>query len=244
MRNTKILMVFILIIFTVVQVSALKINIVTEHYPPYNYEEDGKITGPSTEIIEEIMKRAGFEYEIKVFPWARAYKEAQNKENTLIYSIGRNEEREDLFQWGKPIVDYDIYFYKMKARDDIQLSTIKDIGKYKIGVVRDDFRTQELQAKGFSDNLKIGNNDTFNTKKLYGGRIDLVPLTELNAVWLAKMNGLDPSKLEKTISLIETDLYFAFSKNTDQEIVNKCKNAFNSMVKDGTHKKILKPYLK
>ncbi|MCP4160824.1 MAG: hypothetical protein GY760_12190 [Deltaproteobacteria bacterium] len=40
-------------------VYAESLEIVTEEFPPFNYTENGKITGCSTEVVEAVLKEAG-----------------------------------------------------------------------------------------------------------------------------------------------------------------------------------------
>ena len=43
-------------------VLADRVTVVTENYPPYNYEHDGKISGLSTDIVKRIMEESGLDY--------------------------------------------------------------------------------------------------------------------------------------------------------------------------------------
>lgn len=76
-----------------------EIRIVTEELPPYNMTQDGQITGMSTEVVQAVLKEVGMSAPIQSMPWARAYDIALNSENTLIYSITRTRQRENLFKW-------------------------------------------------------------------------------------------------------------------------------------------------
>ena len=76
-------------------ISGETLTIVTEDYPPYNYMENGRITGFSTEIVEAIVRKAGLQGIPKMYPWARAYMMVQNDKDVLIYTITRNQEREE-----------------------------------------------------------------------------------------------------------------------------------------------------
>jgi len=67
--------------------------IVTEELPPYNYQEDGVAKGLSTEVVQAVLAETGLEAEIQFYPWARRYIMAQNRTNTLIYSMARIQER-------------------------------------------------------------------------------------------------------------------------------------------------------
>src|SRR5512136_411438 len=88
------------------------ITIVTEEFPPYNYQDNGKLIGVSTEVVEAVLKQLPeITVEFKVYPWARAYKNALENPNTLIYSLGFNEKRRDLFKWVGVIAPAEFYLF-------------------------------------------------------------------------------------------------------------------------------------
>lgn len=80
-----------------------------------------------------------------IYPWARAYQMAQDAPNVLIYSIGRNEQREALFKWVGVIAPYDVYLYRLKSRPEVKVLSMNDIRNYRVGAVRDDIRAQHLE---------------------------------------------------------------------------------------------------
>ena len=228
-----------------------KIIAVTEEYPPYNFTDQGKITGLSTEVVETMLKKAQVDYLLTSYPWARAYKMAQEDNNVLIYSIGRSEQREKMFKWVDVIAPYDIYLFKLKERKDIVIKSLNDAKKFKIGVVQDDVRAQFLQAEGFpvstgNAGIEITAKDESNIKKLEAKRIDMFPIDEVACSYLAKLNGIDFGKLDKAFKIdkLSSGLYVAFSLKTPDATVAKCKKALDEMKKDGSYQKILDKYLK
>jgi len=224
---------------------AQKITVVTEEYPPYNYMNDDKqVVGISTEVVKEALRRAHLEYTIDLYPWSRAYKMAQEEANVLIYSIGRNEKRETLFKWVDFIAPYDVYLYKLKTRTDIRATDLDGLKRYTIGSVRHDIRAQYLEKQGMK--LELVPDDHANAKKLDHGRIDLFPIDELGMVSLFRREGLDPESLAKVMKLdaLPSGLYMAFSLQTTDEVVNKCKAALAEMRKDGTLDRIRSKYLR
>jgi len=248
MKFTKTLLSLILAIGLASPAIAQTIEVVTEQYPPYNYTEGGKIIGASTEVVEEVLKRAGITYTLTSYPWTRAYKMAMEKANVLIYSIGRNEKREKLFKWVDIIASYNIYLFKLKSRGDITLNSIEDAKKFKLGGVRDDVRTQYLEKQGFAAGKEIDlvKNDELNIKKLKAGKIDLFPIDENGMAYLAKQSGFSMDDFDKALYIEELSagLYMAFSTNTDDSVVNKCKEELKKLKDDGTHAKIQSKYLK
>jgi polar amino acid transport system substrate-binding protein len=84
------------------------------------------------------MKSNGEEYEIRLMPWARAYKQIINKPNKILFSMTRTPQREYLFKWVGPIANNSFVFY---ARSDskITINSLEDAKdeKYKVGTYLD-----------------------------------------------------------------------------------------------------------
>ncbi|MBL7176955.1 MAG: transporter substrate-binding domain-containing protein [Desulfobacteraceae bacterium] len=99
--------VFFLTMYSLATADAVpKFTIYTENYKPYNFEKDGKIQGIAVELLTQMLEKAGSSQtlaDIKLVPWARGYDAVQKNEKTLLFSITRTEEREDLFKWVCPI---------------------------------------------------------------------------------------------------------------------------------------------
>mgnify|MGYP000378818409 CR=1 FL=1 len=230
---------FAILLASTSSVWAEKVLVVTEEFAPYNFtDETGNITGLSTEIVREVLKRAKLDHAIESQPWARAYRTAQDNSNVAIYSIGRNEEREKLFQWVGVVATWDMYLYKLKSRTDVQASKVADLKSYILGGVRDDVRTMYLLKEGFA--VDIVTDDINNIKKLQIGRIDAFATDEMALMALAKKAGVDFNSMEKLLKLdkLSTGLSMAFSLKTPEETVEKCRVALESMKKDGSFNKI------
>jgi len=115
-----------------------KILAVTEEFAPFNYTENGKVTGYSTRVVEEMFRRAGLAYELNSYPWSRTYKLAQTLPNVVIFTMARTPEREKEFQWIGALAKRKLYLYKLASRKDIQVEGIADAKKYWTSANRDD----------------------------------------------------------------------------------------------------------
>ncbi len=73
--------------------------VMTEQFPPFNFQEDNTVKGLSTQIIRKLMEEAHLKYRIELVPWKRAYNTALNRPNTLIYTMAKTESRKDKFHW-------------------------------------------------------------------------------------------------------------------------------------------------
>lgn len=78
--------------------------LLTEENPPFNYldPESGTVTGPSADLVREIMRRAGVAYEIRLLPWNRAIRLAEEAPDTCVFSMNPTPEREPRFRWLVP----------------------------------------------------------------------------------------------------------------------------------------------
>lgn len=231
------LLLITLFFLTVQSLPAAELTILTENLPPLNYLKDGKLIGPSVEIVQEIQKRVGSTAEIKVLPWSRAYKIALKDENVILFGTTQTESRKDTFKWaGALSTKKDI----LLARKDsgITLSSLEDARKVtRIGTLRDDTREQLLQSHGFT-NLESVSDEQKNAKKLAMGRIDLWAYKKPGYRKVCELAGIDHTLFEEVFHLREIDVSIAFSKQTPDTTVERWRRAYNELLTDGTIKKI------
>lgn len=204
------------------------ITIVTEDFPPYNYVENGHLSGTASMLIKDILLELDMpDQEITLLPWARAYQTALTDENVLIYSIIRCEERESDFKWVGKIGDLKMCFIKLKIRDDISVTSIEDLKKYRIGLTRDTAPDHILKKYGIEASEKLSRDDQV-INMLLAGRIDVLPAYGHTFKLLINRLGYSKGLFEKVYCLDkeEKELYIAFSNKTSDEIVEKFKRAF------------------
>jgi polar amino acid transport system substrate-binding protein len=84
-NNVPYLLLIIAMVFSDEALSA-KLNIVTEHFPPFQIVESNTITGLSSEIIKATLKTAQFSYNLSAYPWSASYQQALKQANTCIYT--------------------------------------------------------------------------------------------------------------------------------------------------------------
>lgn len=212
---------------------AEELTILTENLPPLNYLEDGKLVGPSVEIVKEIQRRIGSTEPIMVYPWARAYKIALDEENIVLFGMTQTKQRQELFKWVGPLaVKRDILVAKKGT--NFKISSLEDAKKVKrIGTLRDDTREQLLKSKGFK-NLESVSDEQKNAQKLALGRIDLWAYKKPGLHTVCRLAGVDPDELEEVYHLRQIEVSIAFSKKTPDMVVARWKQAYEAMKKDGT----------
>ncbi len=244
---TLIISIFIPCSFALGQ-NADDILFMTEDYPPYNFREDGKLKGISVDLMVLMLQKLNSKLsrdDIELHPWAHGYHWIQKKPNTCLFAMTRTKEREKLFKWVGPFAPETIVLFALK-RKKIIINSIEDLYKYKIGVVRDDIAELFLRQKGVSvDKIDRVAYPLQNARKLSAGRIDMWAYGEPVGLWIIKKNGLNSQNFEIVYQLgVAGDNYFAFHKETSDELIQRFQKAFDELKKEGRYKAILDNYLK
>ncbi len=227
---------------------AIELTILTENYPPYNYSEDenGKVTGFTTELVEAILKETGNEHlTIELYPWKRAYVMVQKEPNILLFTMARTKERDDLFKWVGPVAERVQWMWKLKKRTDMNIKTLKDAENYTVTVVPDSAVYQYLVSQGFTDGkqLKPVPDGDLSTKKFLIGRDDLLFDTKLGMVYRLKLMGKSTDLVEPVLALPSTgNYYLAFSLRTPDSTVSLFQEVLDDLKSNGTFDRILQKY--
>ncbi len=216
-------------------------RIITEEFPPYNHTEDGKISGISTGIVRELLKRIGHPDNMEVLPWSEGYNLAQTEDNVILFSTTRSPMREKLFKWVGPLVPNNTVFFARKG-SGISIKTLDDAKLVKsIGVYKDDFAELLLKKKGFTNlDAVLGNKE--NVEKLINGKIDLWIANELTGKHLASEEGFG-GKIEKVYEVQEDFMYMAFSKTTPDVVIENWQMILDKIKSDGTYAQILSNWI-
>ncbi len=196
------------------------LKIITEDWPPYNYEENGEIKGFSAEIVQAILKELKLSYEIQILPGARGEKLLEAGSRVMNFSLFRTAERENHYKWIGPIAEDSIYFYKKKG-SPLRIQTLEDAkGANRVACRHKGLVLSVLQKEGFT-NLDLTTKPEGIIRKVTMGVADLsASETPLGVKYWLRTTGLPADTLERTpVKLLEFPLYIACSKDIpDQEI--------------------------
>jgi polar amino acid transport system substrate-binding protein len=220
--------------------------LLTENFPPYNMAINGKnfareenINGIAVDIIREMFKRAGIQYNLSLrFPWDRIYKLALEKPDYGVFVTARLPEREALFKWVGPIGPDD---WVLLGRSDstITLSSLEEAKQYKVGAYKGDAIAEHLVEKGLEPITAL--RDQENAKKLMAGQIDLWASGDPAGRYLAKQEGI--TGLKTILRFDSAQLYLALNKEVSDEVVQKLQAELDKMRSEGLVDDILNNYL-
>jgi len=255
MRNRIVVFIFsvLLIFFAAMPSYVYSQNIddivfITENYPPYNFEKDGKLHGISVELLLLIFQKLNARQsrnDIALKPWARGYNALLKNKNTCLFSAVRTPERENLFKWVGPIAETTISLIARKDKN-IVIKSEQDLLRYKIGAVIDDVGEQLLVKAGIElKNLdRIGGINVIprSIKKLNKGRFDAWAYVEDVALWGIQKNGFAANDYEVVYRLGKGELYYAFHKSTADALIKDLQRALDDLKKEGELQTILNKY--
>lgn len=213
-----------------VNAQAAPLEVLTEDAPPFNMlNSEGQVTGLSTEIVQELFKRAGVDYRISLLSWKRAYVRTRNTANTALYSTTRTPEREQLFKWVGPLVTSHWALFAM-ADSPLNITELNAARHYPIGGYENDALARYLWTQGFTQ-LKLVHNERENLQRLENGSIKLWATGEHLAPYIARQEGT--AALKMLFTFREVQMSLAFHKSTPDELINRLNATLELMRKEG-----------
>jgi len=223
--------------------SDTSIALYTEEQPPYNFiNNQGFVSGSSTEIVKEIAKRSGDKISITLVTWQNGIDSVMKKPGSALFSTVRTPERESEFKWVGPISTVELVVY---GRADFQnttsnISDLKNSGP--IAVVRNDVREDILKENGLT-NLIILPDDYACIEALVSKKASLWFGTSDIFAQSSKTLSFGPDSFKKVCIYMKGDLYIAFNNRTPEIIIQRWQTALETMNADGTLEMIVKSYL-
>lgn len=209
---------------------AVKVRVIAEDFPPYNYvDEKGAVVGQCTEIVRATMSKMGQDLTIEVLPWEQAYELLQKEPNIALYSTARTPDRENMFLWVGPLVNYEKYLYARKG-SGIRINSLADIKNVRaIAGVKNEAGMQSVIDQGGKVIYAATGYEAL--KKLVDGSADLCLAPGADLSVTAKKAGINLDDIEPVFLLHKLDFYIAFNKNTPPAIVHQWQQALDSLRK-------------
>ncbi|MBA6251497.1 MULTISPECIES: ABC transporter substrate-binding protein [unclassified Colwellia] len=216
------------------------IQVVSEIYPPYQViNENGDLGGLSADKVKLLFHHSSIDYQVKIYPWARAYQLALTQPNIFIFSLLRTQERESLFQWVAPLCSIEFSFYRSKKRPDIQVNSLAEAKNYLIAVQKGQASAEYLLRLGFEPkkNLSISYNADNLMQMLVYDRVELIVLSSTYFASLIESNSKYVDKIEPIfpIDYLTRNLYLASSLNTSLDLINRLNISYDELAPQFDH---------
>jgi len=207
-------------------------TVFTEDFPPFNYVHNDKLVGSNVELVNKIFAELDITPNYQVLPWARAYQYVTNTPNTLIFSIARNKEREELFKWVGAFTGVETCLFSLKSANVGPIQTLSQAKNYHVVTQLNGHINMVLARHGFEhgSNLTLSISVESSVKMLESGRADLIGLPKDVVYHFIKLQGRDPYQLiQEQLCFDSTALYLAFNKNTPEETVERFRQAMKKV---------------
>lgn len=217
---------------------ALTSNLIiySEENPPFNFRHGQVTSGLYVDLLLAMFKELGIKKtaaDIIVVPWARAYNEVQSRKNTMLLTVVRTPDRENLFKWVGPIGQYRAVLFARKDRNvDVLTNGFKG---YRFGV------TQKSKAEHFliwngalPGNLIFMNSPESAAQMLARGRIDAWARDYTVASWTLQEQGYPLTDFEVVHTFEMVGRYLAFNKDTDNALIERLQQQLGVFAADGT----------
>ena len=213
-------------------IGLVQLNYLTEEWAPFNYQEDGNITGISVEILEKVFHSVGVnrsQVNVRVVPLEEGFQIAKNNTSTVLFSIVRTPEREKLYKWAGPFTKASFVLYAPMS-SNIKISSPEDLNKYRIGVVQGSIENNLLTIQGVNESQIVnGKTPEELLRMLEEGQIDLWATGDLAGRHQMLQTAADPNAYEIVYTLSENDLYYIFSKDVPDALVSAFQQALENV---------------
>ncbi|WP_394171362.1 substrate-binding periplasmic protein [Saccharospirillum alexandrii] len=213
-----------------------RINLYTENYGTFNYSLTGAayehdiedIGGTATEIVEKLFTEAGIDFKLRLRTWSVAYERAVERPNYGVFSTGRTESREDLFEWVGPVGQYS-WILLAKEGSNLTINRLEDARGLRIGGYEGDAATTFLQGQGYE--VSTLPNESLNAQRLANDLIDVWITSDINGYKVAEESGYPD--VEEAFRIRTVDLYLAMNPETDPRVINALNSAYDTLIARG-----------
>lgn len=224
-----------------------KLTIFTEHFPPYNFQQDGQIVGINADIVKKLCVRSKIACQFEILPWTRAFENTLITPNSALVSTSRTKKRELKFKWVGKLVNSKTYLYRLQERTDIAPNTLQQAANFTVGILRNDVYQSALTNNGFTEgkNLIEFSYKNDDVKLFMAGKIDMIIGSELTIPYQLEDSGYSADSVYRVIEVPISILggnYLALNKQVPDELVDKLQQQLEVLKSTDEIKSIIKKY--
>lgn len=208
---------------------------------PIGYvDERGEVVGFEVDLAREAIKRAGSIPEFKIIKWSEKEQELNSGQIDLIWNgMDITPERKEIMLFSKPYMNNYLLIVVNEGNPLKIYSEIDFKGKrigVKAGTTAEHYIKETASLRESIKELKSYDSDELVFDALKNGEIDVLISDEIVARYLMAKHGYKFEILPKTIGGVHE--YGIGFRKADVELRDAIQGAFDSMVRDGTAKKI------
>ena len=215
-----------------------------EYFPPFGFrDESGEIIGFDVELAKETMRRLGREVEFKPIDWSNKENELNSGNIDMIWNgLEIIKERRQYILFSDPYMNSGQIVFVSHTNQSEKFTDKSKLAGLVIGLQKDSTAEMRLNLDNdlrfTSKELRFYDDTTTAFNDLAERKIDAVIGDEINGRYYIFKNGLE-DKIDALDIFIgdKGDIAVGFRKDST-ELCSEVQQAFDSMVKDGTARKI------
>jgi len=207
---------------------AQEVEVVTEYLAPFQIRnEDGSLGGFATDIVNRLFDITNDSPNVNVLPWARAYRIALSRPNTLIYSIAKTSQRSNKFTWVGKVKSERFFVWGLRDNFTQPLGSIEDTKGYTLAISKSYNSAIYAENNGFR-NIHYTTRDRQSIGMLFKKRVEIIISSEQVIKQVIMSHGYDFSKLIKLadVPALNNELSIAFSKGSEADLIRRFRLAY------------------
>jgi polar amino acid transport system substrate-binding protein len=214
-------------------------------YAPVIYFQNGKPAGLLPAILARASALTGDHYDLRLFPWKRAYELAARGEGGVV-GVSFNQERAKSFDFSRPLYDDDIQIVTLKGKT-FPYSSLEDLKGKTIGGVNGASYGDDID-KAIANGLFVVDRDVGQAgrlRKLLAGRLDAAFIGNGSAGFdeiVSSEEELRNNRAQFVVlptPLTRDPLHLAFPKSMNKrEALNRFNAALEKLKQSGELKKL------
>ncbi len=203
---------------------AMPLTINTEEYPPFNYADDqGRIIGSATELLQNALRQADIEAYFRLLPWARAYTEARLRAQHCVYSTTRTREREALFHWVGPLAVNEWAAFSLAERA-LGVTSFEGLRALRVGSFREDAVGDYVASQGIT--IVRASSERRNMAHLKAGLLDVIVTGKATGEFMAAEQNI---ALEHLFTFSSAPLYLACHTSVSDVLLTRLQAAVDGL---------------
>lgn len=217
------------------QPSGAVLSVATMVWPPFRMSSPGAhLSGLDVDLLNEISRRTGLQFDIQVMPWARGLERMRQGHVDLMTGLARTLEREAYVEYLSPPYHACAPRFYGSAVLQGQVRDYGDLSRLRIGYV-----LESAYFEPFDSDTRLNkrgvNSESQLLEMLQRGRIDLLVGTDCQVDY----DRRDPALAQRLFKMSyeppnRTALYIGFSRKSPQQAARTLmETALQSIVADG-----------
>jgi len=220
---------------------ASDIIVMTGEWKPYVSNELPH-NGFFAEIVSQVFKTSGLEATFHFAPWPRCEANIKHGKAFAAFPYTINKTRKVFAWFSEPIaLSRSVFFYNREKLSDFDYTNMEDLKPYLIGGIRGYFYEETFSKAQLSIDYSENESDAF--KKLFFGKVDIVPVNELVGWGIIKQlykNQTDLFSTSKS-AMSDTELTLMVSKTFPgaRDLMQTFNKGLQIIKNNGTYNEIL-----